>query len=523
MIARETRMSLLQNIIFASYARSTHHKMALDALQFLQGPNAAKWGNLLLSEYGSYLQGAKDPDDRFKDFKNHVLHVRENFWGGAVSAAEHWYGQLVDQLRDKAWKDGAYSAGVLSHYFTDPHMPFHTGQTEAEGAVHRAAEWSVTTSYDKLRDLIPEVGGYPGLSAAKAGDWLSEMIRDGATFSNQYYDLLIDHYNLAVGVRNPPAGLDRVSQEAIAKCLARATVGIAIVFDRAFAEAAVTPPVVDLSAKEVIASSTIPIRQLINKLADKGDRTAVEAIFKEVQETGKAIKSLPESERLVRQFHAAEVLNIPLIKLDSERPRPAGTRYVPPTDVASLPAAKIAPAATAFAAAPITVTIPRNTSPSFRAESHQTKIASAAPRFFLNLNDDIVDAPSIGPKTATRFQEIEMHKVRDFLNADAEATAKKLSTRHITATVVRDWQDQSRLMIDVAGLRGHDAQILVAAGIRNRTALSQSTVAELLKQVINVAGTTEGKRILRSGAVPDAAEVTEWIASAQQTGTQKAA
>ena len=122
-------MSLLQKIIFASYARSTHHKMALDALQFLQGPNAAQWRDLLLSEYGSYLQGAKDPDDRFKDFKNHVLHVRENFWGGAVAAAEHWYGQLVDQLRAKAWKDSAYSAGVLSHYFTDPHMPFHTGQS----------------------------------------------------------------------------------------------------------------------------------------------------------------------------------------------------------------------------------------------------------------------------------------------------------------------------------------------------------------------------------------------------------
>jgi len=318
---------------------------------------------------------------------------------------------------------------------------------------------------------------------------------------------LIDHYNLAVGVKNPPAGLDRVSQEAIAKCLARATVGIAIVYDQAFAEAAVTPPVVDLSAKEVIASSKIPIRQLINKLADKGDKTAVEAIFKEVQDTGKAIKSLLESEKLVRQFHAAEVLNIPLVKLDSERPRPAGTSYVPPVGVVPQPTAKIAPAIAA---------IPTN------ATNH-TKSISAAPRFYLNADNDIVDAPSIGPKTATRFQEIQMHKVRDFLDADAEATARRLDTRHITATVVRDWQDQSKLMIDVPGLRGHDAQIFVAAGIRNRTALSQSMVAELLKQVVQAAGTTEGKRILRSGTVPDEAEVTEWIAAAQQTAGHKAA
>ena len=108
-------------------------------------------------------------------------------------------------------------------------------------------------------------------------------------------------------------------------------------------------------------------------------------------------------------------------------------------------------------------------------------------------------------------------------NADAEATAKKLDTRHITATVVRDWQDQSKLMIDVPGLRGHDAQILIASGIRNLTALSQSPVAELLKQVVQTAGTTEGKRILRSGAVPDEAEVTEWIIAAQQIAGRKAA
>jgi hypothetical protein len=48
-------------------------------------------------------------------------------------------------------------------------------------------------------------------------------------------------------------------------------------------------------------------------------------------------------------------------------------------------------------------------------------------------------------------------------------------------------------------------------------------MAELLKQVIQTAGTTEGKRILRSGAVPDRAAITEWITAAQQTATQKAA
>jgi hypothetical protein len=517
-------MSLLKTIIVASYARSTHHKLALDALSHLQGPDASKWGDLLLSEYGAYLQGAKAPDDTFKDFKNHVLHVRDNFWGGAVAAAEHWYGQLVDHLRAGEWKAGAYSAGVLSHYYTDPLMPFHTGQSESEGAVHRAAEWSVTTSYDRLREMIPAVGGYPELSDPQDPQWLSMMIRDGAVFSNQFYDMLIDHYNLAEGVKNPPAGLDRASQEAIARCLAHATVGLAMVLTRGFTEASVTPPAVDLTAKEVLASSKIPIRQLINKLADKNDRIAVEAIFQEVQETGKAIKSLPESERLVRQFHAAEVLKVPLSRLNAEKPRPAGTCYGQPASAKPHITVATAPAAThnSRVAMPVAISPPASRMPTVQLQREQNSLP-ATPRFYLTVDDDIVDAPSIGPKTATRFQQIGMEKVRDLLNANPDVTAEKLNARHIPASVVRDWQDQSKLMIAVPGLRGHDAQILVAAGIRDCAALSRADITSLLNNVIQVADTAEGKRILRSGAIPDLEEVRAWINAAQQPTTSKVA
>ena len=216
-------MSLLLNVITASHARSTHHKLALDALTHLQGADSGRWTDMILSQHVAYLQGSKAPDDDFKDFKNHVLHVRENYWGGAVTSANHWYGQMIDHLRAAEWKEAAYAAGVLSHYYSDPLMPFHTGQTESEGAVHRAAEWSVTKSYEKLRDLIrQELGGYPQIPIPSAQDWLSEMVRSGARMSNQYYEVLIDHYNLELGVRNPPAGLDRVAQEAVARCLAHA-------------------------------------------------------------------------------------------------------------------------------------------------------------------------------------------------------------------------------------------------------------------------------------------------------------
>jgi hypothetical protein len=75
-------MSLLYKVIFSSKSTSTHHKLALDALRHLQNPHADKWRNLFLKYHGAYLEGAKAPDKTFHDYKNHVLHVQENYWGG---------------------------------------------------------------------------------------------------------------------------------------------------------------------------------------------------------------------------------------------------------------------------------------------------------------------------------------------------------------------------------------------------------------------------------------------------------
>ena len=66
-------------------------------------------------------------------------------------------------------------AGVLSHYYTDPIQPFHTAQTEAENAIHRACEWSINRSYD---DLAQSSGasGSPHIEVAvpEGAHWLKE-------------------------------------------------------------------------------------------------------------------------------------------------------------------------------------------------------------------------------------------------------------------------------------------------------------------------------------------------------------
>src|SRR5262245_47033794 len=105
-------MSLLYSVVFGTRCRSNHHRLAVDALRFLQGPDAAAWRTLLLHHHNQYLKGAKAPDDEFKDFKNHVLHVRSGEWGGAIEAAEEWRKRLVRAIKEQDWSHVAWCAGV---------------------------------------------------------------------------------------------------------------------------------------------------------------------------------------------------------------------------------------------------------------------------------------------------------------------------------------------------------------------------------------------------------------------------
>ena len=143
-------MNLLFRIVYAAHATGTHHKLALDALRHLQCTDADLWQRLFLAHAKLYLEGSKAPDNEFKDFKNHVLHTRDGYWGGAPEKVRSWYQHLVEALAQQDWQTAVHCAGVLSHYYTDPLQPFHTAQSEAENNIHRAVEWSISKAYDAL-------------------------------------------------------------------------------------------------------------------------------------------------------------------------------------------------------------------------------------------------------------------------------------------------------------------------------------------------------------------------------------
>ena len=122
-------MKLLITILQAAHCRSTHQFFVLDALPLLSTSRGQSLSRMLLHYHETYLTGSKDPDNVFRDFRNHVLHVSDGCWGGAGITAEKWYRKLLEKMEQQQWEDAVYAAGVLSHYFTDPLMPLHTAQS----------------------------------------------------------------------------------------------------------------------------------------------------------------------------------------------------------------------------------------------------------------------------------------------------------------------------------------------------------------------------------------------------------
>lgn len=546
-------MSLLYAVVFASRCRSNHHRLAVDALRHLRAADAEDWRNLLLHYHDEYLKGAKAPDDVFKDFKNHVLHVRDGDWGGAIEACEEWYRRTVRALVAKDWKQAAWSAGVMSHYYVDPIQPFHTHQTEEEGVIHRAVEWSFSKSYKTFQQILErDLGGYPDIATPKGDAWLADMVRAGAKASNPHYELVIDHYDLEKGVKDPPAGLDQELKDTIAKLVGHAAVGFARILDRAFEEAAVKPPKIGGALQAFFLALETPIQAVLKLMDDAAARREVEAQYEEFRRTGKVRNTLGEDDKVVRALYATEVLKTPLSSLDAKWPReigakagqgaPARGKAKPapkPRPAEAKPAAEVAkgptrpkPAKVAAVATPVEiervtapveekvvaakpakeVVIPRE----LPVGAPRPKQEKSLPRFSLSGNAPVVQAPSIGPKTAKRLEAVGVKTIADLLALQAEEASKQIDARHISAQTIRDWQCQALLACTVPGLKSREAQALVACGVSDAAELAEMDAVELCDGVARWGLSEEGQRAWGSAPAPTEDDVATWIERAKR-------
>ncbi len=370
--------SLLHRVITAHRCRSTHHHIAINALTLLKNDDAENWRNLLYVMHEDLLDGAKAPDTEFKDFKNHVLHVGDGEWGGARDAALEWYANAVEALKAKKWAQAAWSLGVMSHYYADPIQPFHTGQTEEEGAIHRAVEWSIAKSHHEIQTRIAA----KGLPVVRTGDgpaFITDMVLEGAKKSHAHYRTLIDHYNIDAGVKTPEAGLDDHLLDVISDLVGYATAGLAAIYDRAFAEAGVKAPRTSITLHGFLSSLDIPVRWVARKLADANDRRLVEGMYRELKATGKVLKTLPDDDKAIRRMHAQQVLRKPIRELDKQELAPLGVKHAPRPEYAELAASAREESQRRNAAAKPSAIVKPKAKPAKKQEPIEKPAATIAP------------------------------------------------------------------------------------------------------------------------------------------------
>ena len=137
-------------------------------------------------------------------------------------------------------------------------------------------------------------------------------------------------------------------------------------------------------------------------------------------------------------------------------------------------------------------------------------------KFYLQRNSAVVDAPSIGSRMAEKLNAIGIYTVDDLLTADPNTLAEQLEHRRIDADVILTWQQQATLVCRIPMLRGHDAQLLVAAEVTTAEEVTEYDAAELFALIDPIARSNEGKRIIRGGKLPDLEEITEWISYSKQ-------
>ncbi len=539
-------MSVLYAVVFASRCRSTHQRIAVDALRHLRCGYAQTWRTLLLRCQEDYLSGAIAPDEEFKDFKNHVLHVRDKDWGGAIEACQEWYRRTVRALKARDWKQAAWSAGVLSHYYVDPLQPFHTHQTEEEGVIHRAVERSCAKSYATFQHILEhDLGGYPVIEAPAGEKWLAEMVKAGAKASNAQYDAVIDHYDLDAGVQDPPAGLDQELKDTFARLVGHAVVGFARILERAIADAGVRPPKLGggmMQALSLMAGA--PLQAMLTTAQDKAEQRVVEAQYEEYRRTGKVRGSLREDDRVVRALYAAEVLKTPLSSLDAKWPREIGAKAGqgapargrtkkarPAREKSALEPRAEEPAKPARRGPKVIELEPlRQTREVLKPEKPAAaatprelpagaplaKREKVLPRFTLSGDAPVAQTPSIGASEARQLEAAGVKTVGALLAMPPEQCAQRLDDSDISAQTIRDWQAQALLACTVPGLKSREAQALVACGVNDARELAQMDALDLCDAVAEWGLSEDGQRAWGNAPAPSGDDVATWIERARR-------
>ena len=504
-------MNPLLSILRATHCRSTHHYFAVDALPLVQTSAGKRLVSQLLRHHDRYLAGAQDPDVRFCDFQNHVIHVTDGYWGGAPRVAHKWYDRMQRYLREERFDDAAHAAGVLCHYFTDPLQPLHTQNCDRERILHRPIEWSINRSYKSIyRDwkqdhhrVVFQLSDGPG--------WLGEAILHGARFANRKYEQLLAEYDLIGALDQPRAGLNAHLRASLSEVIGLAVTGWARVLERAGADAEATRrrplPTAPLPLATLVATGFIPLQLWRRRLTRKREQRDVELLVQEFTETGTLQTHLPVEvdivHRVIKIYHEEQRWN-------EERERRLASRAT----VIQVDSVDVSQEET------VDVTQPLSSVAESNPADDDAVILPFDPSLAKTNDDDSLrQTRAIGANSANRLIELGITTVGQLIAADPQDVAARLQTYWITSETISRWQAQVKLSYQLVDLEPREVQLLAGAGFATAMEIAAADPDQLHGEVSAFASTPDGRRCISGTSMPRRIEVNRWIAMARESVT----
>jgi hypothetical protein len=465
-------MNPLHWILRRGHCRCTHQYFAFDALPLVQTAAGRRLVSWLLRYYPRYLRGAIDPDIRYRDFQNQVIHVNDGYWGGAPRVAHQWYDRLQRYLRQRRYSDAAHAAGVLSHYFTDPLNPLNTAYSPAEAVIHRPLQWSVDRDYaailrhwqdDHLRVVFQFADG-PG--------WLGAAMLHGAKYAHGRFDTLVRSYRLEAAVEDPTAGLTPDLRVVFAELFGLAITGWARVLERAAkdAEAVLRTPLPTASSlwPTITAAFCVPGTCWRNHIRAKIEDLQIKELVDEFRRTGELQQYLPAAvdikRRVIKVYRDER-----RYRLDRKRREAADNPIITPFP-----------------------SIAGNRQPSF------------------SRRDRSIDALALDPRDLAQLRAAELATLKDLQAAPANKIAAAVPGYWITAAMVAGWQRQAALMTQVPALSGIAAMMFVGAGFPDAESIAAADEELIVNQVAHYANTLAGRRGLRGQPQPTGRQIDAW-------------
>jgi hypothetical protein len=264
----------------------------------------------------------------------------------------------------------------------------------------------------------------------------------------------------------------------------------------------------------------MPLAWIVRKLSHASEKRAVRAILREYRETGALRKHLPPEVKTVCEERAWDTEHTSKLAAIASKPASLTNTHTK-TATSELAVMERRDSrrlnlhgphqAGRFAGSQ------KESSEASKAEQAPTTARSAVSLPSVELSSGLVNAPSIGHKTAKRFEKIGILNIDQFLEAEPALMVSKLNTGWITEALVLSWQDQARLVCEVPVLRGYEAQLLVAADCRSTGQLAGCEATELHAKIEQICDSRDGRQILQQVShSPSLADVNKWIQLARQ-------